>query len=271
MKTKASKADMVKDQHLMVNKKSVEKIVSAARLERQDRVLEIGAGAGILTRALAMKGARVIAVEIDRSFRKVLGKIESGNVEIIYGNALEVMDGLAFDKVVSNIPYSICEPLINKLMARNFSLAVLSVPEKFYRILSAGPRERGYSLLTLRASSFFSVALSFRLKREDFDPPPQTESVVITIRPLADKDYAKRPDKFIFRELLLQRKKKLKNALMEGIINLNKKILSRAFTKNMAKKVISAMGLERSLLEKESGQLTLADLEKIREKIRHFS
>jgi 16S rRNA (adenine1518-N6/adenine1519-N6)-dimethyltransferase len=267
----AAKSDLSQDQHFMTNEKTVEKIVSAARLEKQDKVLEIGAGTGILTKMLAKKGAKIIAIEIDRSFRKMLGKIDSGNVEIIYGNALDVIDNIAFNKVVSNMPYSICEPLVSKLMKRDFSLAVLSVPEGFYKTITSKPGEKNYSLLTLKVNSFFTVSLKMKIKKEDFAPPPKTESVVVAIKPLSKKAYAKRPDKFILRELFLQRTKRLKNALMEGIINLNKKIFFKDFTKNMAREVIARMGMERGLLEKESGQLTLKDLEKIGEKIRHFS
>ena len=271
MKSSFVEPDLSKDQHFMTNEKTVEKIVSAAKLKRKDKVLEIGAGTGILTRLIAREADRVIAVEMDRRFKKVLGKIDSGNVEIIYGNALDVIDGIEFDKMVSNIPYSICEPLVGKLMKKAFALAVMSVPEGFYRTLAAKPGEKDYSLLTLKANSSFEVSLEMQIKKEDFEPQPKTESVVIALKPLSSKAYMKKPENFIFRELFLQRTKKLKNALMEALINFNKKILSRAFTKKMARAVIADMNLGRALLEKETGHMTLKDFESIRKKITRFS
>lgn len=264
------KPDPLMDQHFLVNPQLVKKIVYISDLKPEDTVLEIGAGIGTLTHSLVKTKAKVIAVEMDRGFEKTLKKLKSRNLEIIYQDVLKIIDNLKFNKIVSNTPYYICEPLINKLLKRDFDFALLSVPEKFYRRISSEQGDKYYSLLTLKTKSFFKISLKFRIPKEDFYPEPKTESVVVLIEPLSRKDYEKDHAKYVTREIFLQGKKKLKNSLIEAIINLNKKILSKDFTKNFSKKVIKKMDMSEKLLEKKPEEIRLKDFEKLEEKFKIF-
>lgn len=259
-----------KDQHFLRNPDIVKRMVSISEIKPKDRVLEIGAGPGILTKSLAKKKAKVTAVEMDRGFGKALKKLDYENLEVIFDNILKVIDKIEFNKVVSNIPYSICEPLLNKLFRRRFSLAVLSIPEKFYRIISSKPGEELYSLLTLKTNAFFKIFLKLKIPREDFYPEPRTESVLVLVKPLSKTDYKKDPENFVLKEIFLQRKKKLKNSLLEAIINLNKKILSKPFTKNMARDAIKKMDIDKDLLEKRAKEAGVEDFEELKERIHDF-
>ncbi|PCN49981.1 hypothetical protein B6U99_06830 [Candidatus Geothermarchaeota archaeon ex4572_27] len=99
-----------------------------AELSREDVVLEVGAGLGCLTRLLAERAGRVIAVEVDRRLVNALRDELSAysNVEVVEGDFLE-MDGFKVDKVVSTVPYSIASPLTFKLLRDvEFKLAVLA-------------------------------------------------------------------------------------------------------------------------------------------------
>ena len=263
--------DPSKDQHFLTNPEIIRKIISLSDIKPKDRVLEIGAGVRTLTERLAKTKAKIIAVEMDKSFKKVLKKLNFENLKIIYENVLEVIDGISFNKVVSNTPYSICEPLLNKLFGKDFSLATLSIPEKFYRRISSKPGEKNYSLLTLKTNAFFKVLFKFRISKDDFSPRPRTETVVVLLKPLSKKDYEKDPKRFILKEIFLQAEKKLKNSLMEAIINLNKTILSKPYTKNMAREAINKMGVDRELLEKRAKEMELKDFEKLKEKFTPFS
>jgi 16S rRNA (adenine1518-N6/adenine1519-N6)-dimethyltransferase len=266
--TAKARPEPSKDQHLMTNAETVAKIVSAASLGRKDVVLEAGAGSGLLTVQLAKTGARIIAVEIDRRFAGTLGRLEAANVEIIYANALDVIDKIQFNKFVSNIPYSICEPLMNKLIKRRFTIAVISVPDSFYKKIYSRPGEKDYSFLSLRMQSFFSIEFLFEIHAADFSPPPKTESVAIAIRPLNDSEYEKSPEKFVFRELFLQRTKKLKNALMEALINVDKKLHGRQLTKKAALANMAKMRLGKKILQKKVEEMRLNDFEAVRKKLR---
>jgi 16S rRNA (adenine1518-N6/adenine1519-N6)-dimethyltransferase len=254
--------EVSKDQHFMENKKIIDRMVSLGSLKPGDSVLEIGPGTGILTKRIVGKGAKVTAVEKDRRFERILKK-EFGkerNLELIFENALNVIEGMKFNKVISNLPYSICEPLINRLAGMSFEKAVLSIPEGFACILLAKPEEKGYSRLSLKS----------QIPRNAFRPEPKTESVVVVIKPLSRKDYKSYPEKFILKEIFLQDKKKLKNALMEGIINLNKRILGKNFTKNRARERIKKMDLDKRILEKKVSEMSVSDLEKVLKKITSF-
>lgn len=265
------KPDPSKDQHFLTNPDIIKRIVLISEIKPKDRVLEIGAGVGTLTERLAKTKAKIIAVEMDKSFEKILKKLKRKNLRIIYENILRVIDKIDFNKVVSNTPYSICEPLLNKLFGKDFSLATLSIPEKFYRRISSKPGEKNYSLLTLKTNAFFKILFKFRISKDDFSPRPKTETAVVLLKPLLKTDYKKDPEKFVFKEIFLQGEKKLKNSLMEAIINLNKTILSKPYTKNTAREAINKMGLDRELLEKRAKEMVLKDFEKLKEKFTPFS
>ena len=110
----------------MIDFEIICRIVDAAKIKTNETILEIGAGKGYLTKALAKEAKKVIAVEIDSKLKKYL---KMKKVQVIIGNALENIHNLQFDKIVSNIPYSISEPLINKLIFENFKVAILTIPK----------------------------------------------------------------------------------------------------------------------------------------------
>jgi 16S rRNA (adenine1518-N6/adenine1519-N6)-dimethyltransferase len=259
-----------RDQHFMEDGKILERMVSLAGLKPADSVLEIGPGTGNLTKRMLRKGPKVTAVESDRRFRPFLERELNGKVRLVFGNALKSIENLKFNKLISNLPYSICEPLVNRLAGKEFDLAVFSVPEGFARILLARPGEREYSKLSLRSQSFFRTEIRFRIPRTAFSPQPRTESVAIVMKPLSARDYEKRPEKYVMKEVFLQPKKKLRNALMEALINLNKRILGREFTKNMAREFIKGTKIGERVLEKKVSEMSLKDFERVREKVISF-
>ncbi len=265
MKSENYEPDASKDQHIMEDGEILERMVLLGEVKGGDHVLEIGPATGNLTRHILKTGAKVTAVERDKNFERILKREFSNekNFELIFGNALDVMGKIRFNKLISNIPYSICEPLINKLMRKDFDLAVLSLPEGFARILLARPNERRYSKLSLKSQSFFRVSIEFKIPRSAFKPEPRTESVIAVIKPLSKNDYLKNHEKYVLREIFLQPKMKLKNALREAIINLNKNILGRNFTKNLAREVIRGMKLEKDMLEKRVNEMNTKDFRKL--------
>jgi 16S rRNA (adenine1518-N6/adenine1519-N6)-dimethyltransferase len=260
-------AGVSRDQHFMEDGEILKRMVSLAGLKPADSVLEIGPGTGNLTKHILIRGARVTAVESDRRFMPLLEREMGGKVRLVFGNALKAVKRVGFNKLISNLPYSICEPLVNRLAGKDFDLAVLSVPEGFARILLAKPGEREYSKLSLRSQSFFKTEIRFRIPRAAFSPQPKTESVVIVLKPLSVRDYKKSTEEYVTREILLQPKKKLRNALMESLINLNKRILGRGFTKNMAREFIKGTKIGEGVLEKKVEEMSLKDFERVREKV----
>ncbi|HDD46242.1 MAG TPA: methyltransferase domain-containing protein, partial [Candidatus Aenigmarchaeota archaeon] len=84
---------MTRDQHFMINKNVMERVLECSKINRDDIVLEIGAGTGSLTVMLAERAKRVIAIEIDEGFEDKLNEIAKkyGNIKVIIGNALEII------------------------------------------------------------------------------------------------------------------------------------------------------------------------------------
>jgi 16S rRNA (adenine1518-N6/adenine1519-N6)-dimethyltransferase len=185
----------------MIDKKILNKIVAAARLYKEDSVLEIGAGNGELTELLHKK-SKVIAIEVDKELCKGLQKLA---VKVICGNALDYLDKLKFNKIVANIPYSISEPLFTKLLLVDFEIGVFVIGSNFYELLKSN------SKLGVLARAFFIIKLEAEVPRSCFDPEPRVDSVLIVVRPkkkLSEKDK-------ILQSLVRQQDKKIKNALIK--------------------------------------------------------
>lgn len=130
------KPSLALDQNFFNDYTMLKKIVGYAKLTKEDVVVEIGPGLGFLTKELAKKAGKVIAIEKDERFIDVLEEELEGqnNVQIIIGNALDFIDSpetKSYTKIVANMPYNLCEPLLQKIKNYNFELLVLLVSKNF--------------------------------------------------------------------------------------------------------------------------------------------
>jgi 16S rRNA A1518/A1519 N6-dimethyltransferase RsmA/KsgA/DIM1 with predicted DNA glycosylase/AP lyase activity len=252
--------DIGLDQVFMKDEKILEMIVAGADLKKTETVLEIGAGPGNLTKMLAERSKKVIAVEIDPKLKPSLTKQLRGtnNVRIVWGNALEVIekDDVAFDKLVSNPPYSIAEPLIKALFKKKFKAAILTLPWRFVERLTANPEEDFFSKLSLLAQAFFRIETLTMVPADAWTPRPDTAGVVIRIVPFEAKSL---PEIFL-REFALQSDKKLKNALREAIIRFGSGEAKEKGTKRAAKNAIDDIGLPKNLLDKKISEMDLKEI-----------
>ena len=194
---------MKHDQHFMVDEKLASRIVDYANLSAKDKVLEIGPGNGALTKYLVKK-SKVTAVEIDPKLCEKLEKLKFKNLKVVNENALNFKDD--FDVVVSNLPYSLCEPYFNKLIKKDFKRGVFCVPLSFANRIT---KEK--SFLSIVIPLFFKVKILEEVPKNAFSPPPKTESVVIRI----EKRENITLKSAIIKELYLQTDKKVKSALEE--------------------------------------------------------
>ncbi len=116
-------------QFFLENPLILEKEADLADVKEGDVVLEIGAGTGNLTRTLAER-AKVIAVEKDGRFIEELKEID--NAEVVHADALEFLKkNHNFNKVVSNIPYYISQPILLALLKHRWEACVLLVQKEF--------------------------------------------------------------------------------------------------------------------------------------------
>lgn len=237
------------DQHFMIDKALLDRIVEDyAEVNLTDKILEIGAGTGNLTIRLSYKADKVIAIEIDEDLVKKI--IKRKNINIILGDALKVLkkDQLKFNKIVSNIPYSISEPLFNLLISKNFEMAVLTVSRKFSDKL----RNIQPSRIGLISNLFFDVEQKEVLSRAVFDPMPNVDSSIIILKPrLTITSFEK-----LLRNFILRYNQFAKNALREAITH------ETVYTKKQARVIVNKVMTEKEKITKTS-QLSYQQLQRI--------
>jgi len=195
----------------------ISKIVDCANIESNEIILEIGAGLGFLTRKIAEKAKKVIAVEIDEKLVYVLKELlkDFNNVEIIQADILK-LNMISVDKIISNVPFHISSPLLFKMAEEyHFKQAVLTLQKEFVDRMLAKPGSRDYGRLTVTSKFFFSIELIDRIPKECFYPSPEVDASLIRI--YKNKLLPLNPlDKFFLeltRFIFTQRNKKLKNVL----------------------------------------------------------
>ncbi|TSC78709.1 MAG: 16S rRNA (adenine1518-N6/adenine1519-N6)-dimethyltransferase [Candidatus Peregrinibacteria bacterium Gr01-1014_25] len=185
-------------QHFLIDERVLGDIVRLAGIRSEDHVLEIGAGCGILTRALLKHARRVTAIEWDRRWIPVLEAetgardLPAGTLTIVNANALKVEPPPAPYVVVANIPYHITAPLLRHLF--------LDAPHPPRRATLLVQREVADKLVIAPPATFLGVLVGLvgkaaRLRivpPSAFLPPPAVDSAVLQIDahepPLASRE-----------------------------------------------------------------------------------
>ncbi len=167
-------------------------IACDAVLGAEDTVLEIGAGAGTLTAALAKKAKRVVSFEIDRTLQPVLERTltEFDNVELIFDDITKweesELDELVGDKsykVVANLPYYITTPLLFMFLERKnapSSITVMVQKEVAERIC-ATEKKGDYGALSVSVALRGKAEITRIVNRVKFTPPPNVDSAIVKI------------------------------------------------------------------------------------------
>jgi 16S rRNA (adenine1518-N6/adenine1519-N6)-dimethyltransferase len=208
-------------QNFIVDAAVRDRIADAAGLTQDDDVLEVGAGAGGLTVALASRARRVTAVELDRRLIPVLKEVTAGldNVAVVESDILAFDSSSAFphgDHVVAgNIPYNLTGALIRKLLDREPRPRRLSlVVQK--EVADRWTAASGASLATVAVQVFATARLLFTIPASAFQPPPKVDSacVVLEVRERPAVDVTDRDAFFRLVEAVFQfRRKQLGGAL----------------------------------------------------------
>ncbi len=184
-------------------------IVSAAELDAESCVLEIGPGMGVLTRELAKQAEKVVAVEIDTTILPVLTKnlAEFQNVTVVNQDILKVdLDALFTEhfgnrpvKVIANLPYYITTPIIMKLLENSrISSIVVMIQREVARRLSAKAGTKDFGAITL-AVDYRAVAEPVRdVPPEAFMPAPKVWSSVIRLIRRAEPPVLVQDEKHFF-------------------------------------------------------------------------
>jgi len=207
-------------QNFLIDKKVAEREIQYAGIDKNDVVLEIGPGTGILTTLLAEKARRVIAIEIDDQLVSKLRKLLPDNVTLIHGDALKIdFDTLPrFNKIVSNLPFQISSPITFKFLNCDFSLAVLIYQKEFADSMVARSGSKNYSRLSVGIYYKACCELVEAISKTCFYPQPKVDSCVVRLSPRESPPFSVLDETFFFdltRELFNHRRKKIKNTLNE--------------------------------------------------------
>jgi 16S rRNA (adenine1518-N6/adenine1519-N6)-dimethyltransferase len=219
-------------QNFLHDRELLDRIVAMSETAPGDRVLEIGAGAGTLTRALCRAGARVTALEVDRALEPVLSETlrAAGDITLLFDDILRTdlhelhrahMDGGPF-RVVANLPYYITTPILMKLLESGLpiiSLTVMVQKEVAERIC-AQPGGRDYGVLSVMAQYYTLPLLVATVPASAFDPSPRVDSAIVhmTARECPPVDVpSAQAFRRVVRAAFSQRRKQIANSLASGL------------------------------------------------------
>jgi 16S rRNA (adenine1518-N6/adenine1519-N6)-dimethyltransferase len=183
-------------QNFLIDKKILAKIIKTADLKKQDTVLEIGAGTGILTKELAKKAKKVIAIEKDKNLIKILKKElkkeNIKNVEIIEGNALFLeKSSLKLPnnyKIVANLPYYISARVLRKFLeeipqkkqGKRPKLMVVTVQKEVAKRICATPGNM--NILAVSVQLYSCPKIVKVIKKESFWPKPKVDGAILKLK-----------------------------------------------------------------------------------------
>jgi 16S rRNA (adenine1518-N6/adenine1519-N6)-dimethyltransferase len=204
----------------------VTKLINAVKPAKDDTFLEIGPGAGALTKPLAPRVGRMIAVEIDRDLAADLPLEVPAHVRVVEADFLEVELGdLLRDerlpvRVIGNLPYNVSSPILFKLLHAAAGGAVLQdatlmLQKEVADRLVARPGSGDYGALAIQVALLADVERLLTLPPGAFRPQPKVTSAVVRLRfhPAAVDIGDQRTFERVVRGVFLQRRKTLANAL----------------------------------------------------------
>jgi 16S rRNA (adenine1518-N6/adenine1519-N6)-dimethyltransferase len=181
-------------QHFLIDKQALDRIVAAAELTPQDVVIEVGPGLGVLTKELAKRAGRVIAVEADGGMASALKEVvtDSSNITIVNSDVLQIDPGslvaeLGLEdvslryKVVANIPYYITSAILRYFLEAPCkpSMMVVMVQKEVGKAIVAQPGDM--SILAVSVQFYGKPAIVGHVTSRSFYPPPKVDSVILRI------------------------------------------------------------------------------------------
>lgn len=176
-------------QHFVVDPNTVRRIARLAGVGPGDRVVEIGAGLGSLTLALAETGAEVVAVELDRYLVPVLRSVvEPVGARVVQGDArsldwAEVLGPKGGWALVANLPYNVATPLVMDLLEKVPAIArmLVMVQREVGERLAAGTGDEAYGAVSVKLAYRARATVVGRVPATVFLPRPNVESVLVEV------------------------------------------------------------------------------------------
>jgi 16S rRNA (adenine1518-N6/adenine1519-N6)-dimethyltransferase len=222
-------------QNFLIDENILQKIVELADVRPDDYVLEIGPGPGSLTKYLVQKAKKVIAIEIEPEFARVLkSQIPDNKLEVIVSdvlkfnfNKIKMLDNKY--KVISNLPYNISSQVIFKLLESYgiFQELYLMLQKEVAGRVVAKPFSRDYGILSIIAQVHSEPEILLEVGPEAFSPKPKVDSALVRFqisdRGLQNLDYEF--FKRVIKACFSHRRKTILNSLAGSSLRLKKEVL----------------------------------------------
>ncbi|MBO5364149.1 MAG: 16S rRNA (adenine(1518)-N(6)/adenine(1519)-N(6))-dimethyltransferase RsmA [Clostridia bacterium] len=218
-------------QNFLIDEGVLSKILDAAALDDETCALEIGPGAGTLTRCLAANSKKTLAIEIDRALIPVLGEslAEFSNVNLIHADVMDVdlreVTKDAFGDspfcVVANLPYYITTPIIMELLESRLPVTTMTVmvQKEVADRMVAAPGTKEYGALSVAVQYYTKPSLVCKAEPHCFMPQPKVASSVVKLEVLPQPAVEVEDEKLFFqivKSAFGQRRKTLSNALSKS-------------------------------------------------------
>lgn len=263
------KANKDLGQNFLINDDVIEKIIEKSQIEKNDLIIEIGPGLGVLTNLLLEKSDNVVAIELDKRMVEIISKrfILKNNLQIINEDVLKVdlnklinerkkQTNINKVKIVANLPYYISTPIIMKLLEEKLEIdeIIVMVQKEVAQRLVAKTGTKDVGAITYAVEYFSEAEKVIDVPKESFIPSPKVESAVIKLK-IRKKAYVQvKDEKMLFniiQKSFSQRRKTLVNALVNG------KIVE---SKEKAEKIIKELNINENI---RGEKLTLEDFARI--------
>lgn len=227
-------------QNFLQDQNIINKIASSLAPSKNDLIIEIGPGAGALTKELVKKECDVICFEIDKRLKNALNKLESdnNNLKVIFEDFLKVnikayIDAKKYNNLyfVGNLPYYITTAIINKIIKECTPYEiVIMVQKEVADRFNANPGSREYGSLSVFLKYNFEIEKVCDVNKKCFEPIPKVDSAVIKFKTTSKyKEKVKNEDKFyrIIKDSFKYKRKNLRNNLMNYDLSKIEEILKK--------------------------------------------
>lgn len=256
-------------QNFLIDDCVIEKIIESSNIEKEDLIIEIGPGLGVLTERLLKKSNNVVVIELDKKMIEILQNrfCLNRNLEIINDDVLKVdlakliknkkeQTNINKVKIVANLPYYISTPIIMKLLENRLEISeiIVMVQKEVAQRLGAETGKREAGAITYAVEYYAQATPIIDVPKESFIPSPKVESQVIKLEVRQNPKIEVEDEKLLFniiQKSFMQRRKTLSNALI------NNKILD---SKEKVEKMIKTLEIPSNV---RGENLTLEEFGKI--------
>ena len=256
-------------QNFLIDDEAVSGIVEAAKVSKEDLIIEIGPGLGTLTKELLEKAGKVVCIELDKRMIEILNDRFSmyNNFEIINDDVLKVdlreliqKENMPHTKIVANLPYYITTPIIMKLLEDRLDIERITVmiQKEVADRLVTEPGIGDTGAITYAIHYFTKPRKVLDVPNTSFIPAPKVNSTVITLEVLKEPSVETIDEEKLFEVIkiaFMQKRKTLLNALSNS---------GKFGTKDNIAKILLNLGVDTKIRPEK---LTLEQFAKISQNI----